>query len=142
MAFWARTGGKVHHAAGCYWESSEASGGRAALFGRDPWRDAVALHRDIAYVPGEVTLRPSLTGGETIDLLARMRGGIDQRRRGELIERFALDPTKKVRNYSKGQPTEGVTDLRPFLQRPTVAARRTQQRPGPIDGERLSSVRS
>lgn len=79
-----------------------ASGGRAALFGRDPWRDAVALHRDIAYVPGEVTLWPSLTGGETIDLLARMRGGIDQRRRGELIERFALDPTKKVRDHSKG----------------------------------------
>lgn len=79
-----------------------ASSGHVALFGRDPWRDAVALHRNIAYVPGEVALWPSLTGGETIDLLARMRGGIDHQRRGELIERFALDPTKKVRNYSKG----------------------------------------
>ena len=70
-----------------------ASGGTARLFGRDPWRDAVSLHRDIAYVPGDVTLWPSPTGGETIDLLARMRGGIDRTRRDELIERFDLDPT-------------------------------------------------
>jgi ABC-2 type transport system ATP-binding protein len=60
------------------------------------------LHRQIAYVPGDVTLWPSLTGGETIDLLARMRGGIDDKRRGELIERFDLDPHKKARTYSKG----------------------------------------
>ncbi|MFY9491714.1 MAG: ABC transporter ATP-binding protein [Mycobacterium sp.] len=79
-----------------------ASGGTARLFGRDPWRDAVSLHRDIAYVPGDVTLWPSLTGGETIDLLARMRGGIDRTRRDELIERFDLDPTRKTRTYSKG----------------------------------------
>ncbi len=79
-----------------------ASGGTARLFGRDPWRDAVSLHRDIAYVPGDVTLWPSLTGGETIDLLARMRGGIDRTRRDELIERFDLDPTRKARTYSKG----------------------------------------
>ncbi len=79
-----------------------ASSGTALLFGRDPWRDAVALHREIAYVPGDVTLWPSLSGGETIDLLARMRGGINQKRRTELIERFALDPTKKARTYSKG----------------------------------------
>jgi ABC-2 type transport system ATP-binding protein len=79
-----------------------ATSGTVLLFGRDPWRDAVSLHRDIAYVPGDVTLWPSLTGGETIDLLARMRGGIDQRRRAELIERFDLDPTKKARTYSKG----------------------------------------
>ncbi len=79
-----------------------AASGTVLLFGRDPWRDAVALHRDIAYVPGDVTLWPSLTGGETIDLLARMRGGIDQKRRAELIERFDLDPTKKARTYSKG----------------------------------------
>jgi ABC-2 type transport system ATP-binding protein len=72
------------------------------LFGRDPWRDAVDLHRDIAYVPGDVTLWPSLTGGETIDLLARMRGGLDPGRRDELIERFDLDPAKKARTYSKG----------------------------------------
>lgn len=79
-----------------------ATSGNVTLFGRDPWRDAVSLHREIAYVPGDVTLWPSLSGGETIDLLARMRGGIDGKRRAELIERFALDPTKKARTYSKG----------------------------------------
>jgi ABC-2 type transport system ATP-binding protein len=76
--------------------------GTARLLGGDPWTDAVALHREIAYVPGDVTLWPSLTGGETIDLLARMRGGLDMRRRAELIERFELDPRKKCRAYSKG----------------------------------------
>ncbi|MEV6767126.1 ABC transporter ATP-binding protein [Nocardia sp. NPDC051030] len=76
--------------------------GEAVVLGRDPWTDAVALHRDIAYVPGDVTLWPSLSGGETIDLLARMRGGLDQQRRTDLIERFELDPKKKARAYSKG----------------------------------------
>ncbi|MGV9665085.1 ABC transporter ATP-binding protein [Nocardia niigatensis] len=76
--------------------------GEAVVLGRDPWTDAVSLHRDIAYVPGDVTLWPSLSGGETIDLLARMRGGIDQQRRAELIQRFELDPSKKARAYSKG----------------------------------------
>jgi ABC-2 type transport system ATP-binding protein len=80
----------------------KADGGTVRLLGGDPWNDAVRLHRDIAYVPGDVTLWPSLTGGETIDLLARMRGGIDAGRRAELIERFDLDPTKKARTYSKG----------------------------------------
>lgn len=79
-----------------------ANGGSATLFGRDVWRDAVALHREIAYVPGDVTLWPSLTGGEIIDLLARMRGGLDTARRADLIERFDLDPRKKARSYSKG----------------------------------------
>jgi polyether ionophore transport system ATP-binding protein len=79
-----------------------ATSGHASVFGRDPWRDAVALHHDIAYVPGDVTLWPSLTGGEIIDLLARMRRGIDEKRRAELIERFDLDPKKKARTYSKG----------------------------------------
>ncbi|MFF0815418.1 ATP-binding cassette domain-containing protein [Rhodococcus sp. NPDC003318] len=82
--------------------SLRATSGTATIFGRDPWRDAVDLHRDIAYVPGDVTLWPSLSGGETIDLLARMRGGLDSRRRAELIERFDLDPRKKARTYSKG----------------------------------------
>ncbi|SEL85893.1 ABC transporter ATP-binding protein [Rhodococcus maanshanensis] len=82
--------------------SLRATAGSATVLGRDPWRDAVALHRDLAYVPGDVTLWPSLTGGETIDLLARMRGGIDEARRSELIERFDLDPRKKSRTYSKG----------------------------------------
>src|ERR1700741_4888612 len=80
----------------------KADGGNARLLGGDPWTDAVELHRQIAYVPGDVTLWPSLTGGETIDLLARMRGGIDDKRREELIERFDLDPHKKARTYSKG----------------------------------------
>ncbi len=80
----------------------KADGGSVRLLGGDPWADAVALHRRIAYVPGDVTLWPSLTGGETIDLLARMRGGIDRQRRAELIERFDLDPHKKARAYSKG----------------------------------------
>ena len=80
----------------------KADSGSVRLLGGDPWTDAVDLHRRIAYVPGDVTLWPSLTGGETIDLLARMRGGIDEQRRAELIERFDLDPRKKARTYSKG----------------------------------------
>jgi ABC-2 type transport system ATP-binding protein len=79
-----------------------ADAGEAELLGGDPWRDAVALHRRLAYVPGDVTLWPTLTGGEIIDLLGRLRGGLDAKRRAELIERFDLDPTKKGRAYSKG----------------------------------------
>jgi ABC-2 type transport system ATP-binding protein len=79
-----------------------ASGGTASVLGMDPWSDAVALHSRLAYVPGEVELWPTLTGGETIDLLGRLRGGIDRARRDELLERFDLDPTKKGRSYSKG----------------------------------------
>jgi ABC-2 type transport system ATP-binding protein len=77
-------------------------GGEASLLGGDPWRDATALHARLAYVPGDVTLWPSLTGGEIIDLLSRLRGGIDSKRRQALIERFDLDPAKKARAYSKG----------------------------------------
>lgn len=76
--------------------------GRVRLLGGDPWRDAVALHRRLAYVPGDVELWPSLTGGEAIDLFARLRGGVDAAKRDELIERFDLDPRKKGRTYSKG----------------------------------------
>ena len=76
--------------------------GQVRLLGGDPWRDAVALHRRLAYVPGDVTLWPGITGGEIIDLLGRMRGGLDRRRRDELLERFDLDPRKKARTYSKG----------------------------------------
>nr|WP_296781115.1 ABC transporter ATP-binding protein [Rhodococcus sp. (in: high G+C Gram-positive bacteria)] len=79
-----------------------ATSGRVRLLGGDPWRDAVALHRRLAYVPGDVTLWPQLTGGEVIDLLGRMRGGLDPVRRAELIEKFGLDPRKKTRTYSKG----------------------------------------
>ena len=79
-----------------------ADGGAVRLLGGDPWRDAVALHRRLAYVPGDVTLWPTLSGGETIDLLGRLRGGLDQARRDELLARFELDPRKKGRAYSKG----------------------------------------
>jgi ABC-2 type transport system ATP-binding protein len=80
-------------------------GGEARLLGGDPWQDATSLHARLAYVPGDVTLWPGLTGGEIIDLMARLRGpgsAIDPKRRQALMERFALDPTKKARAYSKG----------------------------------------
>lgn len=76
--------------------------GHIRLLGEDPWSKAVSLHRRLAYVPGDVELWPSLTGGEAIDLFARLRGGVDTRKRDELIERFDLDPRKKGRTYSKG----------------------------------------
>ncbi|WP_430780342.1 ATP-binding cassette domain-containing protein [Actinoplanes sp. G11-F43] len=79
-----------------------ADGGSARLLGGDPWADATALHRRLAYVPGDVTFWPNLTGGEVIDLLGRLRGGLDTARRDRLIERFELDPRKKGRAYSKG----------------------------------------
>ncbi len=76
--------------------------GGIRLLGGDPWRDAATLHRRLAYVPGEVNLWPTLTGGEVIDLLGRLRGGVDPARRAALLDRFDLDPTKKGRTYSKG----------------------------------------
>jgi ABC-2 type transport system ATP-binding protein len=79
-----------------------ADSGDARLLDGDPWHDAVALHRRLAYVPGDVTLWPQITGGEAIDLLGRLRGGLDPARRAELLERFDLDPRKKARSYSKG----------------------------------------
>jgi ABC-2 type transport system ATP-binding protein len=79
-----------------------ADAGSANMLGGDPWTDAVALHRRLAYVPGDVELWPNLTGGEAIDILARLRDGGDLARRDELCERFDLDPTKKGRTYSKG----------------------------------------
>lgn len=79
-----------------------SDGGHVSVLGADPWRDAVQLHRRLAYVPGDVELWPTLTGGEVIDLLGRMRGGNDSARREELIERFSLDPSKRSRTYSTG----------------------------------------
>jgi ABC-2 type transport system ATP-binding protein len=76
--------------------------GTVTMLGGDPWHDAADLHRRLAYVPGDVQLWPNLTGGEVIDLLSGLRGGIDARRRAALLERFELDPTKKSRSYSKG----------------------------------------
>src|SRR5215472_11550970 len=124
-------------------------GGEARLLGGDPWRDAVALHRRLAYVPGDVTLWPGLSGGEIIDLLGRLRGGLDAKRRQALIERFALDPTKKARAYSKGnrqkvaliaalasdaelllldEPTAGLDPLMEAAFRDCVAEERQQGR--------------
>src|SRR5690625_1962665 len=80
-----------------------ASSGTARVLGRDPWHEAVAIHRRLAYVPGDTSLWPNLTGGEAIDVLTRHeRGAAHRRRRAELLERFELDPTKKTRTYSKG----------------------------------------
>src|SRR5215475_5949799 len=79
-----------------------ADGGTARLLGGDPWHDATTLHRRLAYVPGDVTLWPNLTGGEVIDLLGRLRGGLDRQRRADLLAKFDLDPTKRGRSYSKG----------------------------------------
>jgi ABC-2 type transport system ATP-binding protein len=79
-----------------------ADAGEVRVLDADPWRDAVALHHHLAYVPGEVDLWPNLSGGEAIDLLGRLRGGLDPRRRADLLDRFELDPTVRVRAYSKG----------------------------------------
>ncbi len=76
--------------------------GTVRLLDGDPWADAVRLHRDLAYVPGDVTLWPNLTGGETIDILCRLSGPLDPARKRTMLERFDLDPTKKARAYSKG----------------------------------------
>ena len=79
-----------------------ADAGDVMLLGGDPRKDAVELHRRLAYVPGDVSLWPKLSGGEVIDVFGRLRGDLDPRRRDELLERFELDPTKKARTYSKG----------------------------------------
>src|SRR3954465_11848583 len=81
-----------------------ADAGTTRLLGGDPWKDAVTLHRRLAYVPGDVTLWPTLSGGEVIDLLGRLGGGLDPRRRDQLLERFDLDPRKKSRDHHKGNP--------------------------------------
>ena len=79
-----------------------ADSGTVRLLGGDPWSEAPTLHSRLAYVPGDVALWPNLTGGEVIDLLGRLRGGLDEQRRAALLERFDLDPTKKASTYSKG----------------------------------------
>ncbi|MDO8144157.1 MULTISPECIES: ABC transporter ATP-binding protein [unclassified Isoptericola] len=79
-----------------------ASGGQVRLFGQDPWRHAVRLHRRLTYVPGDVALWPGLTGGQCIDVLGASGPPLDPARRAELVERFDLDPTKRVRDYSRG----------------------------------------
>ncbi|GAA2072461.1 ABC transporter ATP-binding protein [Actinomadura alba] len=79
-----------------------ADAGQVGLLGAHPWNDAVELHRRLAYVPGDVNLWPNLSGGEAIDLFGSLRGGLDERRREDLVERFQLDTSKKARTYSKG----------------------------------------
>jgi ABC-2 type transport system ATP-binding protein len=79
-----------------------ASGGHVELFGADPWRDAARLHARLAYVAGDVALWPGLTGGQCLDVLGATHGRVDRKRRERLVERFELDPTKRIRDYSKG----------------------------------------
>ena len=115
------------------------AGRRAAR--RRPWRDATALHRRLAYVPGDVTLWPNLSGGEAIDLLGRLRGGLDEQRRAELLERFELDPTKKGRAYSKGNRQKVALVAALGVRRRAADPRRADLGPGPADGGGLPRVR-
>ena len=135
--------------------------GEARLLGGDPWRDAVALHRRLAYVPGDVTLWPNLTGGEIIDLLGRLRGGQDRERRAALLARFELDPRKPARAYSKGnrqkvalvaalaadaellildEPTSGLDPLMEAVFRECVAEERARGRTVLLSSHILAEV--
>ena len=136
-------------------------GGNVTLLGGDPWRDAVVLHRRLAYVPGEVNLWPNLTGGEVIDLLGRLRGGLVPARRADLLERFQLDPTKKIRAYSKGnrqkvalvaafasdvelylldEPTSGLDPLMEIVFQEVVRERRDEGRTVLLSSHILAEV--
>src|SRR6195256_2916787 len=138
-----------------------ASAGTARLLGGDPWRDATALHRRLAYVPGDVTLWPNLSGGEVIDLLGRLRGGLDPTRRADLLERFDLDPRKKGRTYSKGnrqkvaliaalasdvelllldEPTSGLDPLMEDVFRDCIASERNNGRTVLLSSHILAEV--
>ncbi|MCX4692428.1 ABC transporter ATP-binding protein [Streptomyces sp. NBC_01408] len=138
-----------------------ADSGTAELLGGDPWAEAVALHRRVAYVPGDVTLWRNLSGGEVIDLYGRLRGGLDRARRAELVERFELDPTKKGRTYSKGnrqkvalvaafasdaellildEPTSGLDPLMEGVFRSCVAEARAAGRTVLLSSHILSEV--
>ncbi|MDQ2721950.1 MAG: ABC transporter ATP-binding protein [Actinomycetota bacterium] len=138
-----------------------ADSGDVRLLDGDPWRDAAALHRRLAYVPGDVTLWPNLSGGEVIDLLGRLRGGLDAHRRTDLLERFELDPTKKGRAYSKGnrqkvalvaalasdvellildEPTSGLDPLMEKIFRDCIQAERERGRTVLLSSHILSEV--
>jgi ABC-2 type transport system ATP-binding protein len=138
-----------------------ASGGTVTLLGGDPWRDTAVLHRRLAYVPGEVNLWPNLTGGEVIDLLGALRGGLVPARREDLLERFELDPTKQIRAYSKGnrqkvalvaafasdvelflldEPTSGLDPLMETVFQDVVRALREQGRTVLLSSHILSEV--
>jgi len=98
-----------------------ADGGHASVLGGDPWADAVRLHRSIAYVPGDVTLWPNLTGGEAIDILCRLSGPLDPKRKQVMLERFDLDPTKKARQNRSPAPYRQPGSRRPSPGRASVA---------------------
>ena len=117
-----------------------ADSGNATLLGGDPWRDAVKLHRRLAYVPGDVNLWPNLTGGEVIDLLGRLRGSLNKERRADLLERFDLDPTKKGRTLLEGQPPEGRTRRSARVRRRAADPRRTDLRTRSPHGGGLPGV--
>ena len=138
-----------------------ADAGSVTLLGGDPWHDVETLHRRLAYVPGDVTLWPNLTGGEVIDLLGRLRGNLDVRRRDTLIERFELDPAKKGRTYSKGnrqkvalvaalasdvelllldEPTSGLDPLMDAVFRSVVEEQRREGRTVLLSSHILSEV--
>jgi ABC-2 type transport system ATP-binding protein len=138
-----------------------ADSGSASLLGGDPWTDRVKLHHRLAYVPGEVNLWPNLTGGEVIDVLGRLRGGEDPKRRADLLERFELDPTKKIRAYSKGnrqkvslvaalssdaelllldEPTAGLDPLMGELFRECIQDERTSGRTVLLSSHTLAEV--
>jgi ABC-2 type transport system ATP-binding protein len=138
-----------------------ADSGDVRLLGGNPWRDAVDLHRRLAYVPGDVNLWPTLTGGEVIDLMGRLRGGLDTRRRDDLIARFELDPRKKSRTYSKGnrqkvaiiaalaspvellvldEPTSGLDPLMESVFSDCIRAERAQGRTVLLSSHILSEV--
>ena len=104
------------------------------LLGGDPWHDAVALHRRLAYVPGDVNLWPNLSGGEVIDLLGRLRGGLDPAGAAELLERFELDPTKKGRAYSKGNRQKVALVAALASDAELLRARRADLGPRPAHG--------
>jgi ABC-2 type transport system ATP-binding protein len=138
-----------------------ADAGTARLLDGDPWRDIATLHRRLAYVPGDVTLWPNLTGGEVIDLLGRLRGGLDPKRKADLLERFELDPKKKGRAYSKGnrqkvglvaalasdvellildEPTSGLDPLMEAVFREVIEEDRHQGRTALLSSHILSEV--
>jgi ABC-2 type transport system ATP-binding protein len=138
-----------------------ADGGSAELLGGDPWRDVTTLHRRLAYVPGDVTLWPALTGGEVIDLLGRLRGGLDPTRRARMLERFDLDPTRRARTYSKGnrqkvaliaalasdvellildEPTSGLDPLMEAVFRECIAEERREGRTVLLSSHILAEV--
>ncbi|MYQ81371.1 MULTISPECIES: ABC transporter ATP-binding protein [unclassified Streptomyces] len=140
-----------------------ADSGAAQLLGGDPWHDAVELHRRVAYVPGDVTLWRNLSGGEVIDLYGRLRGGLDEGRRADLVDRFELDPTKKGRTYSKGnrqkvalvaafasdvdllildEPTSGLDPLMEEVFQSCVAEERERGRTVLLSSHILSEVES